>query len=94
MWPSLADKNEAVTRETITDDGWLQTGDIGQWNKDGTLSIIDRKKNLVKLAGGECAYRLLSLLPRHTELISPSRHRSRAPRVSPCTACVLLMAQY
>ena len=29
------------------------TGDIAQWNKDGTLSVIDRKKNLVKLAGGE-----------------------------------------
>ncbi|KAL8280471.1 hypothetical protein RQP46_007119 [Phenoliferia psychrophenolica] len=42
-----------LTAEAITKDGWLQTGDIGQWNKDGTLSIIDRKKNLVKLAGGE-----------------------------------------
>ena len=29
--------------ETIfTKDGWLRTGDIGQWNKDGTLSVIDR----------------------------------------------------
>lgn len=27
--------------------------DIGQWNPNGTLSIIDRRKNLVKLAGGE-----------------------------------------
>lgn len=42
-----------MTKETITADGWLRTGDIGQWNKDGTLSIIDRLKNLVKLAGGE-----------------------------------------
>lgn len=34
-------------------DGFFHTGDIGQWNPDGTLSIIDRIKNLVKLQGGE-----------------------------------------
>ncbi|KIM37871.1 hypothetical protein M413DRAFT_448142 [Hebeloma cylindrosporum] len=40
--------------ETIfTKDGWLRTGDIGQWNSDGTLSVIDRVKNLIKLASGE-----------------------------------------
>ncbi|KAG9030909.1 long-chain fatty acid-CoA ligase [Tulasnella sp. JGI-2019a] len=40
--------------ETIfTKDGWFRTGDIGRWNKDGTLSVIDRIKNLVKLSGGE-----------------------------------------
>lgn len=26
----------------FTKDGWLRTGDVGQWNKDGTLSLIDR----------------------------------------------------
>ena len=46
-------KREDLTKETISEDGWLMTGDIGQWNADGTLSIIDRKKNLVKLSGGE-----------------------------------------
>ncbi|KAF8547528.1 acetyl-CoA synthetase-like protein [Imleria badia] len=40
--------------ETIfTKDGWFRTGDVGQWNSDGTLSLIDRIKNLVKLQGGE-----------------------------------------
>ncbi|PPR00806.1 hypothetical protein CVT26_012447 [Gymnopilus dilepis] len=40
--------------ETIfTKDGWMRTGDVGQWNSDGTLSLIDRVKNLIKLASGE-----------------------------------------
>lgn len=46
-------KRDDITRESMTEDGWFKTGDIAQWNQDGTLSIIDRMKNLVKLAGGE-----------------------------------------
>ncbi|KAG0174848.1 long-chain fatty acid-CoA ligase [Apophysomyces sp. BC1015] len=46
-------KREDVTKETLTEDCWLQTGDIAEWNENGTLTIIDRKKNLVKLSNGE-----------------------------------------
>lgn len=45
--------NETLTAESITADGWLMTGDIGEWNENGTLSIIDRRKNLIKLSNGE-----------------------------------------
>jgi len=47
-------RDDLNSDETIfTKDGWLRTGDVGQWNPDGTLSLIDRIKNLVKLQGGE-----------------------------------------
>mmetsp|Transcript_14576 Transcript_14576/g.32847 ORF Transcript_14576/g.32847 Transcript_14576/m.32847 type:complete len:730 (+) Transcript_14576:162-2351(+) len=41
------------TKEDFSNDGWFATGDIGQFLEDGSLSIVDRKKNLVKLSGGE-----------------------------------------
>lgn len=35
------------------EDGWFKTGDIAQWQPNGLLKIIDRKKNLVKTRNGE-----------------------------------------
>jgi len=46
-------KRPDLDKEAFAEDGWFKTGDVGQWNKDGTLSIIDRLKNLIKLSGGE-----------------------------------------
>jgi 4-coumarate--CoA ligase len=39
-------KNEAATRETLSNDGWLKTGDVAVVNKEGVFWIVDRKKEV------------------------------------------------
>ncbi|KAL5562569.1 hypothetical protein UlMin_032316 [Ulmus minor] len=45
-------KREDLTQDVLFD-GWFHTGDIGEWQPDGSMKIIDRKKNIFKLSQGE-----------------------------------------
>ncbi|KAK3939082.1 long-chain-fatty-acid--CoA ligase 1 [Diplogelasinospora grovesii] len=46
-------ENPEETAKAVTADGWFKTGDIGEFDSNGHLRVIDRVKNLVKLQGGE-----------------------------------------
>jgi long-chain acyl-CoA synthetase len=49
-------KNQAMTREVIDDQGWLRTGDLGNFDKFGNLSIRGRCKNIILKSNGENIY--------------------------------------
>ncbi len=46
-------KKDEETREAFTEDGWFKTGDIGNIDANGFLTITDRKKELLKTSGGK-----------------------------------------
>lgn len=40
--------NDEATAEMLDPEGWLHSGDIGRFDKDGLLYVVDRKKDIIK----------------------------------------------
>jgi acyl-CoA synthetase (AMP-forming)/AMP-acid ligase II len=47
-------RNPEATKASFVD-GWFRSGDVGRWDRDGYLYIVDRKKDMI-LTGGENVY--------------------------------------
>ena len=45
--------NQPDATAAALQDGWLHTGDVGQIDADGFITITDRKKDIIVLSGGE-----------------------------------------
>jgi long-chain acyl-CoA synthetase len=72
-------KRPQETKECLSEDGWLLTGDIGWLDEDGYLYLLDRKKEMIKYKGYQVApAELEALLHEHPAVLDaaviPKRH--------------------
>ncbi|KAM7307384.1 4-coumarate--CoA ligase 1-like [Ixodes scapularis] len=80
------------TREVLSTDGWFRTGDIGYYDDDGHIYIIDRLKQMIKCMGNVVTpAELEDILTSHEAVVEaavvgiPSSKYGEAP-----TACVVV----
>jgi acyl-CoA synthetase (AMP-forming)/AMP-acid ligase II len=72
-------KRPEETAETLSEDGWLRTGDVGWLDEDGYLYIVERKKEMIKYKGYQVApAELEAVLIEHPAVLDvaviPKRH--------------------
>ena len=76
-------------KEAFTEDGWFKTGDVGEWDSQGQIRVIDRKKNLVKTLTGEyIALEKLESIYRSAPIVANICDYSAADRSKPIAIIV------
>ena len=66
-------KDEDMTKEVLSENGWYATGDVGEMDEDGFLRITDRKKDIIVTSGGK------NVAPQNIEgLLKNSKYISQA----------------
>ena len=48
---AVADRS--IIPDVVDHDGWLHTGDVGEWTTDGNLKIVDRARDIIATSGGK-----------------------------------------
>ena len=90
--------NAEATREALTPDGWLKTGDVVCVDAAGFMTVVDRRKELVKYRGFQVApAELESLLTTHPRVMDAGvigvMSASGDTELPRCAACVSLTSR-
>ena len=58
----LGYSNNAQANQETFSAGWLRTGDLGYYDQDGFIFVVDRIKELIKVKGMQVAWEILYLI--------------------------------
>ena len=83
-------KDEAATREVLSADGWLYTGDMARESDDGFIYLVDRKKDVI-ITGGENIYpvQIEDFLRRNTKIKDTAVIGLPDPRLGEIAAAII-----
>ena len=87
-------KDEKSTKEVLSDDGWLFTGDMAQESADGFIYLVDRKKDVI-ITGGENLYpvQIEDFLRKHNSIKDVAVIGLPEPRLGEIAAAIIDVKQ-
>ena len=87
-------RNPDATREALTDDGWLRTGDLGRMDADGYVTVTGRLKELIIKGGENIAPREIDeALYSHPDVVEAAAFACPCPRYGERVEAAVRLAQ-